>query len=241
MKRFWVVPFCLMLFAADSNTSLEERLWRFRNLGKAFYENPTTQVQAVDEFKKALDLAPTSARERLNYGLSLLRAGKTKEGVDELLKVQKQDPQLPHTWFNLGIVYRKDGDVEKATPQFERMIQLVPNEPISHYNLGALYKQAGQIDKAQQQFARAAGLDPNLAAPHFQLYNVYRQQGKKRRLRNWRNSSAKRSCRKARLHRKIWSGPTTPRSTIPLTSKQATSQDRDRASLYRRAKPGNSP
>ncbi len=179
MKRFWVVPFCLVLLAADSNDSLEEQLWRLRNLGKAFYENPTTQVQAEDEFKKALDLAPGSARERLNYGLALLRAGKTREGVDELLKVQKQDAQLPHTWFNLGIVYRKDGDVEKATPEFERMIELVPNEPISHYNLGALYKQAGQLDKAQQQFARAAELDGNLAAPHFQLYNVYRQQGKK--------------------------------------------------------------
>ena len=179
MKRFWVFPFCLVLFAATTNNSLEERLWRFRNLGKAFYENPTTQAQAVDEFKKALDLAPNSARERLNYGLALLRAGKTKEGVDELLRVQKQDPQLPHTWFNLGIVYRKDGDVDKALPEFERMIQLVPNEPISHYNLGALYKQAGQMDRAEQQFARAAELNPDLAAPHFQLYNVYRQQGKK--------------------------------------------------------------
>src|ERR1035441_3440971 len=102
----------VLLFGADASRVEQDRLGRFRNLGKAFYENPTTQIQAVDEFKKALDLAPNSARERLNYGLSLLRAGKTKEGVDELLKVQKQDPQLPHTWFNLGIVYRKDGDVE---------------------------------------------------------------------------------------------------------------------------------
>ncbi len=179
MRRLRVIPFCLLLFAATSNSALEERLWRLRNLGKAFYENPTTQVQAVDEFKKALDLAPGSARERLNYGLALLRAGKTKEGVDELLKVQKQSPSLPHTWFNLGIVYRKDGDVDKAIPQFKKMIELAPDEPISHYNLGALYRQAGDLAKAEQQFVEAAKLNENLAAPHFQLYNVYRQQGKK--------------------------------------------------------------
>ena len=179
MTRIWALAFCVLLFAADSDRALEERLWQYRNLGKAFYENPTTQIQAVGEFKKALDLAPTSARERLNYGLSLLRAGKTKEGVDELLRVQKAQPDLPHTWFNLGIVYRKDGDVEKAVPQFQRMIALVPQEPISHYNLGALYKQAGDIPKAEQQFQEAAKLNGNLAAPHFQLYNVYRQQGKK--------------------------------------------------------------
>ena len=37
---------------ADDNRALEDRLWQHRNLGKAFYENPTTQAQAVVEFKK---------------------------------------------------------------------------------------------------------------------------------------------------------------------------------------------
>ncbi len=168
-----------LLFAASAETPLEEQLWRLRNLGKAFYENPTTQQQAVEQFKKALDLAPRSARERLNYGLALLRAGKTEDGVAELLRVQKQDPSLPHTWFNLGIVYRKNGEVEKAIPEFEKMVQLVPDEPISHYNLGALFRQLGQTERAENQFVIARRLNPNLAAPHFQLYNVYRQLGKK--------------------------------------------------------------
>ncbi len=79
MARFWLVLLSVLLFAADSDNDLEERLWRFRNLGKAFYENPTTQIQAVDEFKKALDLAPNSARERVNYGLALLEPGKPKK------------------------------------------------------------------------------------------------------------------------------------------------------------------
>ena len=43
-----------------------ERLARLRNLGKAFYENPTTQTQAVEEFRQALALAPNSPREILN-------------------------------------------------------------------------------------------------------------------------------------------------------------------------------
>jgi hypothetical protein len=31
----------------------EDLLWQHRNLGKAFYENPTTQKEAVAEFRKA--------------------------------------------------------------------------------------------------------------------------------------------------------------------------------------------
>src|SRR5450756_1460107 len=63
------------VLSAPLSRADENRLWRYRNLGKAFYENPTTQKQAVEEFRKARDLAPASAREVTNYGLALLRAG----------------------------------------------------------------------------------------------------------------------------------------------------------------------
>jgi tetratricopeptide (TPR) repeat protein len=162
----------------DSARLKEDDLARYRNLGKAFYENPTTQTQAVDEFKKALDLAPQSARERLNYGLALLRAGKTKEGVAEIEKAQKQDPKIPHTWFNLGIAYKKESEYDKAIAQLEHMAQLAPNEPKTHYNLGVLYKLNGKPDQALKEFETASKLDPNLAGPHFQLYNAYRQAGR---------------------------------------------------------------
>ncbi|MGA2595358.1 MAG: tetratricopeptide repeat protein, partial [Bryobacteraceae bacterium] len=109
-SRTFILPAILagaalvLLLGADASREAQDRIWRHRNLGKAFYENPTTPLQAVDEFKKALDLAPDSARERVNYGLALLRAGKTDEGVAQLQRAQKQDPKIPHTWFNLGVV-----------------------------------------------------------------------------------------------------------------------------------------
>ena len=162
-----------LLAAIDSDA-----LWQHRNLGKAFYENATTQAQAVAEFKKALDLSPESVREQLNYGLALLRAGKTAEGLGQLEKVQKTHPELPHTWFNLGIVFKKQGEFEKALPQLEQLVRLAPDEPVAHYNLGVLYRQANRIEDAVREIGTAARLNPNLAAPHFQLYNIYRTTGK---------------------------------------------------------------
>ena len=50
------------LLFAQSRTADAERLWRHRNLGKALYENPTTQTQAVEQFRQALVLAPDSVR-----------------------------------------------------------------------------------------------------------------------------------------------------------------------------------
>ena len=218
MRRFLIL-FCLCLVAAETRVSVEERLWQHRNLGKAYYENPTTQVQAVGEFQKALLLAPNSVREQLNYGLALLRAGRTKEGVAELEKVQKQDPSLPHTWFSLGIVFRKDGDFEHAITQFEKMIELVPGEPVSHYNLGVLYKQVGKLEEAGKQLETAEKLDPDMEAPHFQLYNIYRQAGRRRIKRRGAGGyfrSSRRSM-KARRFLKIRSGAPMRRFTIRST------------------------
>jgi Tfp pilus assembly protein PilF len=167
-----------LLFSWNNGSKAEE-IVRHRNLGKAFYENPTTQALAVDEFRKALELAPESARERLNYGLALLHAGQTAEGLKELEQVQKQDPAIPHTWFNLGIAYKKDLQYAKAIVQFEGLLKLEPSDPIGHYNLGVLLKLTGKPDLAVPHFEASARLNPNLAGPHFQLYNMYRQTGRK--------------------------------------------------------------
>jgi tetratricopeptide (TPR) repeat protein len=164
-----------LVFGQNPN---DARLWQHRNLGKAFYENPTTHKEAVDELRLALALSPNSVREQLNYGLALLRQGDTKDGAAELEKVQKRAPQLPHTWFNLGIVYKKETETDKALAQFQQMVKLVPSEPVSHYQLGTLYKQKDDAAAAIAQFETARDLSPRLAAPHFQLFGLYRQAGR---------------------------------------------------------------
>ncbi len=168
--------FVLLLLMAVS--AEQDRLWHYRNLGKAFYENPTTQKEAVEQFRKALEMSPRSARERVNYGLALLKAGETKQAVSELEQAQREDPSIPHTWFNLGIVAKREGEYERGLAQMQQMAKLVPDEPTVHHNLGALYKLVGRNEQAVHEFELAAKLDPNLAAPHFQLYNAYRQGGR---------------------------------------------------------------
>jgi hypothetical protein len=146
-------------------------------MGKAFYENPTTKQEAVREFQQAREIAPDSARDKLNYALALLRAGGHEpEAIRLLEEVQRQNPSLPHTWFNLGIYYKHQGDTQRAITQFEGMTSRAPGEPVSHFQLGLLYRQVNRNADALKQFETAAELDPQFAAPRFQLYNLYRLQ-----------------------------------------------------------------
>ncbi len=168
----------LLLLAANVPQS-ENQLWEHRNLGKAFYENPDTHLQAVQELRAALQLKPDSVRERINYGLGLLHAGQTEAAITELLKAQKQDPSLPYTWFNLGITYKRAGDYDKAIQEFQGMLRLVPTDPITHYNLGAVLRSKGDSQAALPEFLAAEKLNPDLAGPHFQLFTVYQRAGNK--------------------------------------------------------------
>ena len=92
-------------------------LQQIRNLGKAFYENPATQNLAPETLRKAVDIDPESARDQLNYGLALLRAGLTEEGIAAVRKAQEMDPEIPHTWFNLGVEFKKQGEMDQALEQ----------------------------------------------------------------------------------------------------------------------------
>jgi hypothetical protein len=170
---------CALLLVAAEIPQNETKLWEFRNLGKAFYENPDTHVQAVEQLRSALQLAPNSSRERINYGIALLRAGQTEAGITELIRAQKQDPAIPHTWFNLAIAYKHAGDYDKSIEQFRGMIRLVPQEPIAHYNLASVLRAKGDTNAALPEFLEAEKLNSNLAGPHFQLFTIYQRGGEK--------------------------------------------------------------
>jgi hypothetical protein len=166
-------------FVPSSRTPLtaeqQTRLQELRNLGKAFYENPGSQSQAVEALRKALELNPASAQEHLNLGLALLRAGEGAEGVAEIEKAKQIDPSLPHTYFNLGIEFKKSGDIDRAVSEFEQMVKLTPDEAKTHYNLGQLYKLKEDNERAIAEFQLTAKLDPSMAAPQFQMYNILRR------------------------------------------------------------------
>jgi hypothetical protein len=170
---------CALFLIAADNPRTEDLLWQHRNLGKAFFENPDTHLQAVTELREALRLKPDSVRERINYGLALLHAGQTETGMAELMRAQRQDPKLPHTWFNLGIAYKHAGNYDKAIEQFRGMIRLAPTEPVPHYNLGAVLRSQGNTQAALPEFLEAERLNLDLAGPHFQLFSLYQRAGDK--------------------------------------------------------------
>lgn len=168
-----LIALALLVSALYPADPVRDRINQHINLGKAFYENPGTAKEAVEEFRQALALVPNSPREKVNYGLALLRAGRTTEGIAQLERASGFG-NFPQVHFSLGVAYKREGDFNRALREFTETAKLVPDEPVTHYNLGTIYKALNQNEKAIAEFETAARLDLTLAAPHFQLFNAYR-------------------------------------------------------------------
>ena len=81
--RRGLAALAFVFVAGCSKPRNQNLLEQHRNLGKAFYENPTTQQDAVREFQQALAIDPDSARDKLNYALALLKVQGREAGSNQ--------------------------------------------------------------------------------------------------------------------------------------------------------------
>ena len=218
MKRvFWwtcglVLP-AAALFLLHGASAARERadlLWHHRNLGKAFYENPTTQKEsAVGVQESAGTGAGLRCASASTTASRCYAPGKPRTASAELVKAQKQDPTIPHTWFNLGHRLQEGGRLRARHPAARR-----DGEAGARRADHAL--QPGRALQARRRSRRTAcsssrsprNLNPNLAGPHFQLFNPV-PAGRAARTTpaaSCRSSRRSRSGRKAPPSPRTWSG-----------------------------------
>ncbi len=176
-----LVPLLLISMASaqtDERTK-EEKLYRCRILGIAFFENEATVEKAVDEFKRCVELRPKGAEERVNLGLAFLRSGKLDKAMAELELAKELDPRLPHTYCNIGMIHKRRGDFKAAIAELEQCRELDPENAPIRYSLGLLYRAARDETRAMAEFYEARRLDPGHMSARFQIFNYLNRLGRK--------------------------------------------------------------
>lgn len=162
--------------AQQTGTQKAAKLDAYRLLGRAYYENDQF-AEAIEQFRRCLALAPDSAIDHFNAGLSLLRAKKYEESFRMLDKALQLDPGLLGVHYLRGIAYKREGRYEEAVVALERVTAADPNCMAAYYSLGACYKYLEQHKKAIGAFERAVQIDPQHPSSHYQLMTLYRRIG----------------------------------------------------------------
>lgn len=104
---------------------------------KTGQEQADLYAKGLEAYSKAIELLPTDAAYRNNYGLALVKAKKISEAQAELEKAAQLDPANAGRYFyNLGAVLVNSGQNEPAGEAFKRAIEADPNYADAQYQYG---------------------------------------------------------------------------------------------------------
>ncbi|MDP6923709.1 MAG: tetratricopeptide repeat protein [Candidatus Scalindua sp.] len=159
------------------------------------YLNNGQHNYAIDAFKNAVKLNPSSAEAHFNLG----RAFKRK-GADELAKSEfsishrlnpgkynecvkkykeKIDYEVVETknYSELGSAYAEKGMIDDAINAYKKSIEIEPDNARVHYSLGTLYSMKGKYSDAADEFWMAVEINPKMSEAHYNLGLSYFRQG----------------------------------------------------------------
>jgi tetratricopeptide (TPR) repeat protein len=133
-------------------------------------------LAAETEFKRALQLDPSSASAHEWYGDFLMRAGRLEDAQAELKKAMELDPLSLRINTSAGLQQYFTRQYEPAIQRFKKVLDLDPNFVPAQHALEAAYAQSGMYREAIEERQRILTLsgNPDLAAA---IAEDYRKSG----------------------------------------------------------------
>jgi len=136
-------------------------------LGNIYYELGRYS-DAVEQYRKILEISPDTPSVLFNIGSALLKTGEDFAGMEYLKKAGSADGigEIAHRAYSkLGVLFTKRLNFELAEKYLKKAISLRPEAPLNRYNLGIAYLKQNKKNKALQEFIKAdqlGGNDPEL-------------------------------------------------------------------------------
>lgn len=119
-------------------------------------------AQAMQSFRRAVELRPDFADARMALALQMLAGANYTEAVQQFEAVSRLVAGVPEVQLGLGNAYRATKQWEKSKNELDRVIAAAPRSAEAHYGLALLYLEAGAdfpgadlmtaLQRSQQEF-----------------------------------------------------------------------------------------
>jgi tetratricopeptide (TPR) repeat protein len=139
------------------NRTRESEVWFQKGL--ELEETGAPVEDAVEAYKKVLELNPGAAGALVNLGTICYRLRKFDEAEKYYLAATNADPGYPLAQFNLGNLYDEQGRLEDALDYYRRALALNPQYADAHFNLALLCERTGDQMKAVHHWKSYLKLD----------------------------------------------------------------------------------
>jgi tetratricopeptide (TPR) repeat protein len=118
-------------------------------------------AEAIEAYKKAVELSPKWFEANLNLGLSLAKAGNSADAATALRTATELKPTtgrghpLSNAWFSLAQVLEESAPTE-ALVAYQKAVELNPAHIEAILGAGKLMESQGDTDGAEKQYVAAA-------------------------------------------------------------------------------------
>ena len=175
MKKYLLVSVLALAFVTTgfSQAKTSSRPDAYYHFSKArFLDDQGQSSQAIDEFKKALELDPNNSLIYSEMAESYLRNNRPREAVESAQKAIQTDRDNIEahrllTTVYLQVIGRANAQqppsvdtINNAIHEFEEIIRIDPTERQSFLMLGRLYQIKGDRDRAADIYKKFLGIEP---------------------------------------------------------------------------------
>lgn len=123
--------------------------------------SPDTLPDAVENYRRVLDLAPHWVDAHINLGVALYQMGDTTAARDEFLAAVRLDPLNGIGRYNLGCILEEQGEIDEAIDHLRSAAQAMPAHADVHFNLALAYEKRGERRLAREQWMLYLRYAPN--------------------------------------------------------------------------------
>jgi len=132
------------------------------NLGNALLQNGNVD-EAIEQYRKALQIAPHSADVYNNFGNALIKHGNVDEAMICYREALQINPDYAKAYVNLGGAWLRKGSADEAMVQYQKALQVNPGNTKAHIELGNVLLKKGGGSDAMTHYQKALQTNPDSA------------------------------------------------------------------------------
>ena len=145
--------------AVADRVNIERQAEAYFQQGLALEETGAPIENAIEAYRKAVELNPGAAGALVNLGTISYRQRKYEEAESHYLRAIEVDANYPLAHYNLGNLYDEQGDLTRAEQHYTTALELNPNYADAHFNLALLSERRGDFLRAVRHWKSYLKLD----------------------------------------------------------------------------------
>jgi len=156
----------------DKALELNDQLAPVMVIRGLIYHETGRYREAVEEFNKAIIIAPLNGDAYLNLATTYEKLNNLTKAEDTYKKAIQVRPKYWGGYSYLGSFYYNQGRYVDAAEQFSKIIELTPNNTRGYANLGAVYFALDRWEDAAAVFERSLVIEPSYRT-YYNLGTLY--------------------------------------------------------------------